>query len=102
MKGTAEYPRLSVFRSHRHLMAQLIDDARGRTVASASDLGRLKGQKSRKSLTGPERAGAVGHRLAERARTLGITRAQFDRGRYRYHGLVAALAKGARAGGLEF
>lgn len=83
-------------------MAQLIDDARGWTVASASDLDRPKGKKSRKSLTGPERAIAVGHRLAERARALGITRVQFDRGRYRYHGRIATLAEGARKGGLKF
>ncbi len=101
-RGTADCPRLSVFRSHRHLSAQLIDDQHSRTLASASDLKIPKPKKGAKPLARGQRAEWVGERLAELARERGITRAQFDRGRYRYHGRIAALAAGARKGGLKF
>lgn len=101
-RGTADCPRLSVFRSHRHLSAQLIDDERGRTIASASDLDMAKPKKGAKPLSRGERAELVGRHLAKMAQERGIRRVQFDRGRYRYHGRIAALAEGARAGGLKF
>jgi large subunit ribosomal protein L18 len=98
--GTAERPRLSVFRSARHIYAQLVDDAHGVTLVAAS---------SRESLPpageAPRKIGlstAVGKRLAERAKEKGIARVCFDRGGYRYHGRVKALADGARSAGLEF
>jgi large subunit ribosomal protein L18 len=93
--GTAEKPRLAVFRSLTHIYAQLIDDSAGRTLASASSLEQreVKGRKS-------ELAGAVGQRLAERALAAGIRQAVFDRGGFQYHGRVRALAEGARKAGL--
>jgi large subunit ribosomal protein L18 len=95
--GTAERPRLSVFRSNRGLFAQLIDDAAGHTLASVqwteTDLRSLKPMEQAK------RAGAL---LAERAKAAGIETAVFDRGGYQYHGRVQALAEGAREGGLSF
>lgn len=94
-------PRLSVFRSNRHLSAQLIDDAAGVTLVAASDIELAAG--ASKTKTGRMwRAAWVGERLAERARLKGIAKCRFDRGRYRYHGLVAAVAAGARKGGLAF
>ena len=100
ISGTAERPRLSVFRSAKHIYAQLVDDQRGLTLAAAS---------SREATTPPGDAprkiglsAAVGRRLAERAKEKGIARACFDRGGYRYHGRVKALADGARSAGLEF
>ena len=88
--------RLSVFRSARHIYAQLIDDAAGTTVAEANSrsLG-LSGNKT-------AQARKVGEILAERAREAGVSRVVFDRGAYRYHGRVKALAEGAREGGLDF
>lgn len=100
VRGTADRPRLSVFRSNRHLAAQLIDDVTRRTLAMASDQ-ELTRQRRRKEPSGRrERAAWVGMTIAERARTKGISRARFDRGSYRYHGLVAALADAARRAGL--
>jgi large subunit ribosomal protein L18 len=98
VQGTAERPRLAVFRSIRHMSAQVIDDTTGRTLASAStyeaDL--------RKSGTGTtEAASEVGRLVAERAKSAGVTQVVFDRGGYKYHGRVAALADQARAAGLE-
>ncbi|HEY1331939.1 MAG TPA: 50S ribosomal protein L18 [Actinomycetota bacterium] len=93
VSGTSERPRLAVFRSNRHIYAQLIDDAAGRTVASASDENGA-GDKT-------ARATAVGKTLAERAKAAGIDRAVFDRGGRLYHGRVRALAEGAREGGLR-
>ncbi len=92
--GTEARPRLAVFRSITHIYAQLIDDQNGRTVASASDAAGT-GKKS-------ERAAAVGTQLAERAKAAGIENVVFDRGGYRYHGRVKALADAARKGGLVF
>ena len=98
--GTAERPRLSVFRSSKHIYAQLVDDRTGVTLAAASSREGLPpaSEGSRKIALGS----AVGKRLAERAKEKGIVRACFDRGGYRYHGRVRALADGARAAGLEF
>ncbi len=92
-------PRLSVHRSGRHIYAQIIDDAAGRTVASASTL-----EKDVRSSTGAtcDAATAVGQRLAERASAAGVTNVVFDRGGFLFHGRVKALAEAARAGGLEF
>ena len=95
--GTAGRPRLSVFRSNKYIYAQLIDDAAGRTLAAASSReGDLSGAAP------VERSKAVGQRLAERAKAAGVEAVVFDRGGYRFHGKVAALAAGAREGGLQF
>ena len=95
--GTAERPRISVFRSNRGVFAQLIDDDSGRTLASVSwTESDLRGLKPMEQAT---RAGAL---LAERAKAAGIETAVFDRGGYRYHGRVRALAEGAREAGLTF
>ncbi len=99
--GTAERPRLSVFRSLSHIYAQLVDDASGRTLAAASTLS----PELRKDLakTGNLAAAkSVGRLLAEKARSAKIERAVFDRGGYLYHGRVKALADGVREGGLIF
>jgi large subunit ribosomal protein L18 len=92
--GTPERPRLAVFRSNRHIYAQLIDDRAARTLASASDGESSDGDKT-------ARAKATGKLLAERAKQAGIESAVFDRGGRLYHGRVAALADGAREGGLK-
>lgn len=101
VRGTADRPRLSVFRSHRHLSAQLIDDVRGRTLASAFDREVASAQHSG-PVSPAARARAVGERIAAKAKAAGITAVRFDRGRYAYHGAVRALAEGARGGGLAF
>jgi large subunit ribosomal protein L18 len=99
IRGTAERPRLSVFRSSQHIYAQLIDDDRGVTLASAASVGK----DSSLSYGGNNKAAAaVGQRLAEIAKERGITKACFDRGHYRYHGRVKTLAEAARKGGLQF
>jgi len=92
-------PRLSVHRSGRHIYVQLIDDAHGRTVATASTL-----EKEARAKTGATVASAqeVGRKIAERAKAAGITRVVFDRGGFLFHGRVKALADAAREGGLEF
>ena len=97
VRGTAERPRLAVFRSNRGISAQLIDDDAGRTLASASwvALTQFSGSKS-------EQAAEVGRRIGQAARAAGVDRAVFDRGGYLYHGRVKAFADGAREGGLEF
>lgn len=95
--GTAERPRLAVARSNKRIYAQLIDDDRGHTLAAAgSHEAALRG------LAKGEAASGVGKLLAERARGAGIAAVVFDRGGYKYHGRVKALADGAREGGLEF
>ena len=94
-------PRLSVFRSSKHIYAQVIDDQAGRTLAAASTLdGELRPQLG----TGTNRAAAeqVGKLIAERAKSAGVEAVVFDRGAYRYHGRIKALADAARAGGLVF
>jgi large subunit ribosomal protein L18 len=97
VRGSAERPRISVFRSNRGIFAQLIDDDAGRTLAAVnwteSDL---------RSLKPLEQAKKAGELLGQRAGAAGITTAVFDRGGYRYHGRVKALAEGAREGGLNF
>ena len=97
IKGTAERPRLSVFRSNRDIYAQLIDDLKGVTLASASS--RELGQEG---ITKTEASREVGKKLAEKASANGIAEVVFDRGGYQYHGRVKALAEGAREGGLKF
>ena len=96
--GTAERPRLVVFRSNRGIEAQLVDDEAGRTLASASHLALAKSFKGDKTA----QAEAVGKALAAAAKQAGIGTCVFDRGGYLYHGRVKALADGAREGGLEF
>ena len=93
--GTPERPRLVVYRSLKHIYAQLVDDSANRTIATVSDLNIEQGKKS-------ERAAEVGKQIAERAKSAGITRVVFDRAGYRYHGRIKAVADGARKGGLEF
>jgi large subunit ribosomal protein L18 len=95
IRGSAARPRIAVFRSNRGISAQLIDDDRGHTVAAATWT-----EADLKGLPRMEQAAKVGALLAERAKTAGIERAVFDRGGYRYHGRVKALAEGAREGGL--
>ena len=94
--GTSERPRLAVFRSNRHIYAQIIDDMNGRTVASAGSLG-LDGDDDK-----TEEAKRVGAELARRAKQAGISTVVFDRGGYQYHGRVQALAEAVREGGLDF
>ena len=94
-------PRVSVFRSNNHIYAQIIDDKVGRTLASASSLDQELSEKLNKS-GNREAATKVGKLLAERAVGAGITKVIFDRGGYRFHGRVNALADGAREGGLSF
>ncbi|WP_324717000.1 50S ribosomal protein L18 [Carboxydochorda subterranea] len=101
VSGTPERPRLAVHRSLRHMYAQIIDDTKGHTLVFVSTLdpelrGRLKGTGNK------EAARAVGLELARRAAEKGIQRVVFDRGGHLYHGRVAAVAEGAREGGLEF
>jgi large subunit ribosomal protein L18 len=98
IRGTAERPRLLVFRSNRGIFAQLIDDDAGQTLAAASWMGLPKSFKGDKT----EQAAEVGKRLAEAAKKAGIDAVVFDRGGYLYHGRVKALADGAREGGLTF
>jgi large subunit ribosomal protein L18 len=98
LASTAQRPRLSVFRSGKHIYAQVIDDRQAATLASASTAekeGKGKGYNV-------EAAGAVGKKIAERALAAGIKQVVFDRGGYIYHGRVKALAEAAREGGLEF
>jgi large subunit ribosomal protein L18 len=96
VNGTAERPRISVFRSNRGISAQLIDDVAGHTLAAAAWT-----EPEVRSLPRGERSRRVGELLAERARAAGVARAVFDRGGYQYHGHVKALAEAARASGLE-
>jgi large subunit ribosomal protein L18 len=99
VRGTAERPRLAVFRSNKHISAQIIDDRAGRTLVAASTYeaaGRSGGATGNK-----EAATQVGRLVAERARQAGVTKVVFDRGGYLYHGRVAAVAHAAREAGLE-
>jgi large subunit ribosomal protein L18 len=101
IRGTAERPRLTVFRSSKHIYAQLIDDLAGVTLASASS--RDKAARGDVGYGGNVKAAeAIGRKIAEAAQAKGISKAAFDRGHYRYHGRVKALADAARAGGLQF
>lgn len=101
LKAVSDRPRLSVYRSSKNISVQVIDDAAGRTLASASTLekeisARLKGK------TKSERSKVVGELIAERARAAGVQRVAFDRGPHLFHGRIKALADAAREGGLEF
>lgn len=101
IRGTADRPRLSVFRTHKHIYVQIIDDAAGKTLASASSQDR----QIRESVGfggNKQAAEAIGRAVAERAKAAGVTKVCFDRGSFKYHGRVAALADAARAAGLEF
>jgi large subunit ribosomal protein L18 len=94
VSGTSERPRLVVYRSLKHIYAQLVDDTAQRTILTISDQG-IEGKKSEKSAE-------VGRRVAAKAKETGVTKVVFDRAGYRYHGRVKAVADGAREGGLEF
>jgi large subunit ribosomal protein L18 len=97
--GNADRPRLSVFRSSKHIYAQLIDDLTGATLAAASS----RAKEAALPYGGNIKAAqVVGKKLAEAAKAKGITKAAFDRGHYRYHGRIKALADAAREGGLQF
>jgi large subunit ribosomal protein L18 len=99
VSGTAERPRLAVFRSNKHIVAQVIDDRAGRTVAAASSTERdIRGSGATGNKTV---AGTVGRLVAERAKAAGVSRVVFDRGGFLYHGRVAAVADAAREAGLE-
>ena len=97
IRGNAERPRLSVYRSNRGVFAQLIDDDAGRTIAGVSWT-----EDELRKLDSMEQAKRVGQLLAERGKAAGVETCVFDRGGYRYHGRVAAIAEGAREGGLKF
>jgi large subunit ribosomal protein L18 len=101
VRGTAARPRLNVYRSLQHIMVQVIDDVAGHTLAAVStmDAEMRASLASKKKI---EQAQAIGTAIAERAKAKGITQVVFDRGGYRYHGRVKALADAARAAGLEF
>lgn len=94
--GTENRPRMSVFRSNRHLVVQLIDDISGKTLAYADD------RETASGVTRPARANALGEHIAKKAGELAISHIVFDRGGYAYHGVVKAVAEGARKGGLIF
>ena len=110
VRGRAERPRLSVFRSNRHIFAQLIDDESGKTLAATSDITPKKSSpkvvpsraKKKKQAKPKERAAAVGELIAKMAKEKKIERVVFDRGGHTYHGLVREVAEGARRGGLKF
>ena len=102
VQGTPARPRLTVFRSSKHIYAQLIDDMSERTLAAASSVAKKQAQAKAAYGGNVKAAKAVGLKLAEAAKAAGITKAAFDRGHYRYHGRVKALAEGAREGGLQF
>jgi large subunit ribosomal protein L18 len=101
LAGTAECPRLNVYRSLNQIYAQVIDDAKGHTLASASTLD-LELKKKLKGLKKTEQARLVGELVAERAKEQGVRQVVFDRGGYKYHGRVKALAEAARESGLKF
>ncbi|HKY88977.1 MAG TPA: 50S ribosomal protein L18 [Candidatus Limnocylindrales bacterium] len=100
LAGTRARPRLAIFRSARHIYAQVIDDAAGRTLAAASSV--EKELSAAEPQTKTQRAGAVGGLVGRRAREAGVRQVVFDRAGYRYHGRVKSLAEAAREAGLEF
>jgi large subunit ribosomal protein L18 len=102
VRGKEERPRLAVYKSGRHIYAQVIDDGRGSTLAHASSLDAGLRKEGPKGGGNREAAGRVGLLVAERAKKAGVTKVVFDRGGYRYHGRVKSLAEAARKGGLEF
>ena len=97
VSGTAERPRLSVFRSNKGIFAQLIDDTEGKTLAAVNWI-----EPELRKLTATDQAKKAGELLADRAKAAGVETCVFDRGGYQYHGRVKALAEGAREGGLAF
>jgi large subunit ribosomal protein L18 len=99
VRGEVERPRLAVYRSNRHIVAQVIDDRAGRTLAAAST---HEGDLRSGATGNKEAAAAVGRLVAERAKAAGVSKVVFDRGGFRYHGRVAAVADAAREAGLEF
>ena len=99
LQGTAARPRLAVFRSLNHIYAQVIDDASGRTLASAAS---VEPELRRSGQTKTEEAGVVGRLVAERAKTAGVAHVVFDRAGFRYHGRIKSLADAAREAGLDF
>jgi large subunit ribosomal protein L18 len=101
VSGTPARPRLCVFRSHKHIVAQVVDDTQGRTLLGLSTQSTAVREGLRQG-GNIKAAQAIGAKLAELARARGITKVAFDRGGYKYHGRVKALAEAARAGGLEF
>ena len=104
LAGTPERPRLNVYRSENHIYAQVIDDAKGATLVSATSVEKGKGTKGEKRPTGGNVSSAkeVGKLIAERAKEKGIKKVVFDRGGYLYHGRIKALADAAREAGLDF
>ena len=103
LEGTESRPRLAVFRSNNHIYAQVIDDASGRTLATASTVEKeLRGSDKAKPKTKTEEAASVGKLVAERAKSAGVERVVFDRAGFRYHGRIKSLADAAREAGLEF
>jgi large subunit ribosomal protein L18 len=99
VRGTAERPRLSVFRSNRHIYAQVIDDVNGRTVAAASTMEKEFASDAKATV---DTAKTIGKLVGERAKAAGVNGVVFDRGGFKFHGRVAGVAEGARAAGLEF
>jgi large subunit ribosomal protein L18 len=99
VRGTAARPRLAVFRSNKHVYAQVIDDVEGRTIASAST---METDVKTGATATVDAAKSVGQRVGERAKAAGVSAVVFDRGGFRYHGRVAGVADGAREAGLEF
>jgi len=102
VSGTAQRPRLNVFRSNAHMYVQVIDDTAGHTLVAASDADADVVKVVGESATKSERANAVGKVIAERAKAAGIEAVVFDRGGFLYHGRIKAVADGAREGGLDF
>ena len=102
VSGTSERPRLNVYRSSAHIYAQLIDDTSFATLAAASDIEADFANQLSDGKTKSDKAKAVGQLIGERAKALGITSVVFDRGGYKYHGRVKAVADGAREAGLDF
>ena len=102
VSGTSERPRLNVFRSSAHIYAQLIDDTTSKTLVSASDIEADFASNLTDGSTKSDKAKAVGKLIGERAKELGVTAVVFDRGGFKYHGRVKAVADGAREAGLDF
>lgn len=100
--GTPERPRLVVFRSAKHIYAQLVDDVNQKTLTGVSTITPALREELQNVTGKVEKAKIVGKAIAEKAKELGVSRVVFDRGGYRYHGRVKAVAEGAREGGLEF
>ncbi len=102
VSGSAQRPRLCVYRSSAHIYAQVIDDERGHTIVAASDIEEAVRDRAGEKPTKTERAAIVGAVVAERAKEAGIDAVVFDRGGFLYHGRVKAVAEGARTAGLQF